>query len=106
MLNGLQAVPKFFEAFPQLKTDSRLLGTTTALMYLPGLIFPAAGAYLADKVGRKIPLLVAIFGAIITPIIQAFSVNIGQLMAGRFLMGMFSCVGAVSGLAMCAELSQ
>ncbi|EJT49048.1 hypothetical protein A1Q1_01879 [Trichosporon asahii var. asahii CBS 2479] len=105
MLNALQAVPKFYEAFPQLKTDSRLLGTTTALMYLPGLVFPAFGAWLADKVGRKIPLLVAIFGAIITPIIQAFSVNLGQLMAGRFLMGMFSCVGAVSGLAMCAELS-
>lgn len=75
-------------------------------MYLPGLFMPFFGAWLADKVGRKIPLIIAIIGAIITPIIQATSKNLAQLIVGRFLMGTASSVGAVSGLAMCAELSQ
>lgn len=74
-------------------------------MYLPGLFFPFFGAWLADRVGRKIPLLVALLGAILTPIIQATSHSLAQMMVGRFLMGTFSCVGAVSGIAMCAELA-
>lgn len=106
MLNSAQAVPKFYETFPELKSNSKLLGTTTAVMYLPGLFLPFFGAWLADRVGRKIPLIIAIMGAMLTPIIQATAKNLGQLIAGRFLMGCFSCVGAVSGLAMCAELSQ
>ncbi|KLT41309.1 general substrate transporter [Cutaneotrichosporon oleaginosum] len=105
MLNSAQAVPQFYLQFPSLKNNSTLLGLTTAVMYLPGLFLPFLGAWLADKVGRKIPLIIAILGAMLTPIIQATSKNLGQLIAGRFLMGCFSSVGAVSGLAMCAELS-
>jgi MFS family permease len=105
MFNNIQAIPKFFEQFPMLKSNPTLLGTVTAVMYLPGLFFPFFGAWLADRIGRKIPLVIALTGAVVTPIIQAFSHSLGQMMAGRFLMGMFSSLGMVSGLAMCAELS-
>lgn len=45
-------------------------------------------------------------GVVAGGIIQATAQNLGQFMAGRFVMGTFSCIGAVGGLSLCAELSQ
>lgn len=75
-------------------------------MYLPGVVFPFLGAYVTERIGRKIPLLIGVIGAIITPIIQAFSHGLPQLIVGRFLMGSFSSFAMIAGLSLCAELAR
>lgn len=105
LLNALQAVPKLFEQFPELH-DSNILGITGALLFLPGLIVPFAAAWVTDKIGRKIPMIVGIVVLIAGAIIQAAAYTVGQFMAGRVVMGVGASMGTVSSIALCAELCQ
>lgn len=105
LLNALQAVPKLFEQFPELH-DSNILGITGATLFLPGLIVPFAAAWLTDKIGRKIPMIVGVVVIIAGAIIQAVSSSIGQFIAGRAVMGIGSAVGAVASISLCAEVCQ
>lgn len=122
LLGSLQAVPmvsylhplyknrlnkwQFYKAFPQLKTNASLLGVTGALLFLPGLVVPFFAAWLSDKIGRKIPVICSTIGLIIGAVIQTTAKHLGQFMAGRALMGASASLGALAGLALCAELCQ
>ncbi|GFZ46473.1 hypothetical protein JCM24511_04720 [Saitozyma sp. JCM 24511] len=86
LLNGLQALPKFFETFPGL-TDSNLLGLTGAVQFLPGLVVPFAVAYVADRFGRKVALLGASTGIIVGAVIQCTSNQLGVFIASRVIIG-------------------
>lgn len=105
LLNALQAVPKLFEQFPELH-NSNILGITGATLFLPGLVIPFAAAWLTDKIGRKIPMIVGMSVLISGAIIQTASSTIGQFMAGRVVMGIGSALGTVSAISLCAELCQ
>ena len=45
-----KALPKFYETFPDLQTDSNLLGLTGAAQFLPGFIFPFFAALVSRRV--------------------------------------------------------
>lgn len=79
---------------------------TGALLFLPGLVVPFFSAWLSDKIGRKIPVIISTIGLIVGAVIQTTSSQLGQFMAGRAVMGASASLGGLAGLALCAELCQ
>lgn len=105
LLNGLQALPKFFETFPGL-TDSNLLGLTGAVQFLPGLVVPFAVAYVADRFGRKVALLGASTGIIVGAVIQCTSNQLGVFIASRVIIGTAGQFGLPMSATALVELAQ
>jgi hypothetical protein len=105
LLNGLQALPKFFETFPGL-TDSNLLGLTGAVQFLPGLVVPFAVAYVADRFGRKVALLAASTGIVVGAVIQCTSNTLGVFIASRVIIGTAGQFGLPMSATALVELAQ
>lgn len=103
-----QTRSQFWATFPKLITSPSLIGVVGALLFLPGLVVPFFGAWVSDRFGRKLPMIIGTSGQIISTIIQATAQqgNLTQFAVGRALMGASGSFAAVPGLAIVAELCQ
>lgn len=86
--------PQFFEQFPRLATDANVLGVVGAVYSLAGIYTAFIAAYLADRFGRKTPIVIGTFGLVFSPCVMAFAPNLGVLILGRWLLGTstFLCI--------------
>lgn len=85
MMNGLQTLPQWqlYFSFP----DAGILGTMNA-MYPVGKFFGYFTAgYLADRFGRKFPMLCGFIILLIGPAIQGASQNVPMFIISRFIIG-------------------
>lgn len=102
-MNGLQTLPQWRDYFD--KPDAPLLGAINA-MYPVGKIlglFPVA--WLGDRYGRKVPIMIGLGLLIATAIFQAASQNIGMFLASRFLIGVATVFVAQPSPILITELS-
>ncbi|KAK1922504.1 general substrate transporter [Papiliotrema laurentii] len=105
LLNGVQALPKFYETFPVLERDSNVLGITGAAQFLPGLVTPFIASWICDKWGRKGPLIATAIGICAGAVIQATSKSLGQFIFSRVFIGAFGMFGQTAAGPMIVELA-
>jgi DHA1 family bicyclomycin/chloramphenicol resistance-like MFS transporter len=102
------AIDMYLPAFPQIERDlSAPAGTVplTLSLFLAGLAFgQLACGPIADRVGRRRPLLAGCFGFAAAALLCAFARSIEALIAARFLMGLSGAAGLVIARAIVRDL--
>ncbi|PVH93634.1 general substrate transporter [Periconia macrospinosa] len=103
MMNGLQTLPAWQEDFNHPHGALLgVLGTISTIGFITALPFTG---YIADKLGRRLPIQIGNVVMIGGAILQAGAKNIGMFLAARFLLGFGISIAAVASPALVAELS-
>lgn len=103
LMNGLQSMQEWRDEFGSPK--GAMLGLVNAAQPIGGIIVLPAGGYLSDTFGRKKTLAFGLIGVIVATIIQATSHSLGQLIASRFVVGIFGFLALQPSPLLIAELS-
>ncbi|KAL2212915.1 general substrate transporter [Sarocladium strictum] len=85
LLNGLQGVTSWQEKFDF--PSGALLGIVSASYPLGAILSTPISAPIADRFGRRWPILIGSVIMIAGAILQAFSNNIGSFLGGRLIVG-------------------
>jgi MFS family permease len=85
MMNGLQSL-KVWKAYFH-NPEAGLLGAINALYIVGKLLglFPAT--YLSDKYGRRFPMRIAFVILMVGTVLQGAAMNVGMMIAARFILG-------------------
>ena len=84
---------------------SRATGLLTGLYTLSLFLFAPAWGHLSDRYGRRIILLIGLFGFSATMLTFSFIENLSAVCAERFLSGMFAAAVTPVALAMIGDLA-
>lgn len=103
LMNGLQSMQEWRDEFGNPK--GAMLGLVNAAQPIGGVIILPASGYLSDTFGRKKTLTLGLIGVIVATIIQATSHSLGQLIASRFIVGIFGFLALQPSPMLIAELS-
>lgn len=103
LMNGLQSMEEWREYFGYPR--GKMLGFVNAAQSVGGVVVLPFGGYLSDTLGRKWTLVIGLLGIVLATIIQATSINIGQLIASRFIVGIAGLLAAQPAPLLVAELA-
>jgi len=104
VLSGINVMPQYHKYF----SASSLGGATGlvfALYYAGSFVSAVTGPFLADRYGRRCPLVVGAIFALIGAIIQVTSRHIEQFRAARFILGYGSSLAFSQGPVYAIELA-
>jgi DHA1 family tetracycline resistance protein-like MFS transporter len=104
--NSHLIIPQFFAQFPELATDSNLLGIVGAVYSLAGIYTPFFAGWLADKYGRKVPIIAGMIGLCFSPAVMACAKSLGVLILGRWLLGTSTLLCMNICVALLVEIAQ
>lgn len=85
MMNGLQTLPQWRTFFDS--PEGAVLGLMNAVYPLGKVISLPLVAFISDRFGRKIPLIVGLAACVAFAIMQAMAQNFGTFVAARALLG-------------------
>ncbi|KAM5345647.1 hypothetical protein ACJ41O_011508 [Fusarium nematophilum] len=88
MMNGLQTLPQWREFFGN--PEGALLGLMNSVYPLGKVVSLFAVAYVSDRWGRKLPLLIGLITCIALAILQGLSQNLHSFIVARALLGFFT----------------
>ncbi|KAI9631839.1 general substrate transporter [Dioszegia hungarica] len=84
-LNGLLIVPAWGKYFGN--PAGQDLGLITASFYFPKIITPPLAAWISDKYGRRVSIMVGSVVTLAGGLLGAFSTSRGQFIGGRVMVG-------------------
>lgn len=102
LMNGLQSMEEWRSDFNHPKGTA--LGLINASQLIGGVAVLPFSGWLSDYGGRRVTLIVGLVGTVIATVIQATAKSVGQLIASRAVLGIFSMMAAQPAPLILAEL--
>lgn len=85
MMNGLQSLNQWKNYFDH--PNASILGTMNAVYPIGKILMLLPVAWLGDRFGRRVPMMIGLVGMIVFAAVQTASQNVGMFVVSRFLIG-------------------
>ena len=103
MLNGLQALDSWQDAMGH--PEGYKLGSLANGTIFGSVLSVSVAAWLSDKVGRRVAIIIGSGIAVVGAILQGASTNFAFFLVSRILLGFGVGIGAIASPALIAEIS-